>query len=1015
MGTAVDVNGTSYTVPAVGEGNWGAQVSSLLIALSSGLLQRKGGSFTLTADVDFGATHGLKAFKFSSRNTPAVAGVVRLGNNESVSWRDAGNTADKTLKLNASDILEFDGSPMLTLALGAANTVLKMNAGGTAYEFGLLANANIDASAAIDATKIGNADVDNTELSYLNGVTSSVQTQLNAKLDDFTSSTDNRIMRTDGTAGEAIQESLASIDDSGNISGLANITMSGALDMATAVTMNIGATNATTINIGRSGQMVVLPGNLQVDGTTTTVNSETLDVTDANITVNNTGNQASANNTAGLTVEMSDATDVVLIYDSTLTARFKIGDSGSEQEIVTTGHAQTITALKTINTELLVKQIATPSNPASGYNKIYPKTDDKLYYLNSAGLEQEIGSGSGSGAIDFIENGDFEDGTTTGWATYDDGASATPVDGTGGVSSNITISNETTTVLNGVSSFKIAKAAADAQGEGASYAFPIPKGYRNIKNAISFIYATDGSYAAGDAAIFLYDVDTSTLITPRISEITGYDKDNPGAVKYRTDFSIADTTSVNYRLIVHVTSTNASAWDLYLDDIGVGPETISQGPVVGDSVSFTPTYNNGPTVPQERYAFYQPVGDCVHIMMDNEGNTGGAAAILSWDWPVPNVLPNIANGDVIVLGDLTGEATTNNTGSVTGVWDSANSRFDLYWGETSANGTMTTLNGNSFTNNRRMVFDFKIPIAEWAGKTVANLGANDVEYAYNIGSETAAGASNTIDFEYGENGTTINSFDSTTAGTFTTLRVQFQTAIQPTDVIKLQVDMGAGNWIDIGETFAISSALSQSTSVYGMGFNPVSSTQVDVRFGNKGRTSNNATYAGNGATWAGVSTWKWRVVKHRSGIPVGFGLADADNAGLVKKGKFQTKYLSSDITASGTVTDLTFNNLVVGNVYEVSLTAFFNLTGTSATESVFTQITHNSAVLGTARHRNDGQSDDSASAQSIVVKFVAVATTLTFVFSEAGTGNMSGDGSGNETFAQLTDITSQCEETTDFT
>ena len=44
-------------------------------------------------------------------------------------------------------------------------------------------NADIKAGAAIDATKIGAGTVDNTELGYLNGVTSSVQTQLDGKAD----------------------------------------------------------------------------------------------------------------------------------------------------------------------------------------------------------------------------------------------------------------------------------------------------------------------------------------------------------------------------------------------------------------------------------------------------------------------------------------------------------------------------------------------------------------------------------------------------------------------------------------------------------------------------------------------------------------------------------------------------------------------------------------------------------------------------------------------------------------
>ena len=42
-------------------------------------------------------------------------------------------------------------------------------------------DANIKASAAIDATKIANGTISNTEFQYLNGVTSAIQTQLNAK------------------------------------------------------------------------------------------------------------------------------------------------------------------------------------------------------------------------------------------------------------------------------------------------------------------------------------------------------------------------------------------------------------------------------------------------------------------------------------------------------------------------------------------------------------------------------------------------------------------------------------------------------------------------------------------------------------------------------------------------------------------------------------------------------------------------------------------------------------------
>ena len=65
------------------------------------------------------------------------------------------------------------------------------------------------------------------------------------------------------------------------------------------------------------------------------------------------------------------------------------------------------------------KQIASSTTPASGENKLYFKSDDKLYKKDSAGAEVEVGSGTGSG--DFLADGsvpmtgrlDLATGTTT--------------------------------------------------------------------------------------------------------------------------------------------------------------------------------------------------------------------------------------------------------------------------------------------------------------------------------------------------------------------------------------------------------------------------------------------------------------------------------------------------------------------------------------------------------------------------------------------------------------------------
>jgi len=95
---------------------------------------------------------------------------------------------------------------------------------------------------------------------------------------------------------------------------------------------------------------VVVTGDLTVNGTTVTLNTATLDVEDVNITVNNGGNQASADDAAGITVEMSDATDAVIIYDKDVTSKWKLGETGSAVEIADVSSSQTLTN-KTIDAD----------------------------------------------------------------------------------------------------------------------------------------------------------------------------------------------------------------------------------------------------------------------------------------------------------------------------------------------------------------------------------------------------------------------------------------------------------------------------------------------------------------------------------------------------------------------------------------------------------------------------------------------------------------------------------------
>lgn len=127
----VTLNGTTYAIPVSGERGWGSAVTSWIQAASSHLLQKTGGTFTLGADVDFGSSFGLKSAYYKSRHaTPATTGQVRLGNTEGIFWRNAANGANLGLSVDASNILTFNGNPIIgTAALSPSRPVITDGAG----------------------------------------------------------------------------------------------------------------------------------------------------------------------------------------------------------------------------------------------------------------------------------------------------------------------------------------------------------------------------------------------------------------------------------------------------------------------------------------------------------------------------------------------------------------------------------------------------------------------------------------------------------------------------------------------------------------------------------------------------------------------------------------------------------------------------------------------------------------------------------------------------------------------
>ena len=120
MSIPLVINGATFEYPVDFDENWGVDATGWAQAVTNGMLQRAGGNFPLLAEVDFGASFGLKALYLKSREAnPAHTGILRLANASSgLVWRNGLNNGDLALTTDSSNNLLFNGVP-----IGSANTL----------------------------------------------------------------------------------------------------------------------------------------------------------------------------------------------------------------------------------------------------------------------------------------------------------------------------------------------------------------------------------------------------------------------------------------------------------------------------------------------------------------------------------------------------------------------------------------------------------------------------------------------------------------------------------------------------------------------------------------------------------------------------------------------------------------------------------------------------------------------------------------------------------------------------
>lgn len=835
MATNVTLNGISYSIPALGDSGWAVSLTAYLVAMATGVLSKSGGAFTLTNEVDFGSSFGVKSLYLKSRGSNVSStGIVRLANTESVSWRNNANSADIGLSVNASDLLTFNSNPIVTLALGTANTVLRMKSDGSGYEYAKVQNANVDDSAAIAYSKLNlSGSVVNADI---NASAAIAYSKLNLS---------GSIVNADISASAAIAYSKLTLTgsvvdaDIGASAAIARTKLATLTANRVVVSNGSGVDSSSSVTTTELGYLGGVTSSIQ-----TQIDSKEPTITTLATSKGGTGQNSTAVFPTSGTVVTRTATEA-------LTNKDIDGGTASDTSRVTLPKASKATL------DGLTRKQAT---------LVYASDQNKAY-IDDGSLLKEIGSSS-SGGINYLINSNkawnFDDGASTGWGVYADAAGVAPVDGTGG-SPNVTFAASATAPLRGAYSGLFTKDAANRQGQGVSVDFTLDT--QDIGKPFTFSFDTSASSAftglsgTESMRVYCYDVTNTTLLP-------GYVDVAPGSSTTKGYFLA--TSSTSYRFILHVSGTGTSAWTLKIDNVTIGQQPMSLASTNTDWIDYVPTFTGFGT-PSAIVASYARFGNSIAIKVKfASGTSTGVEARIS--------LPaGLTSGTTNALTMVGAYARNTNASTANQVYIENNASY-LTFGR--ADGTLagyTKRNADQLIGlAEEMGFTTSLfPISQWSSNIVSGDRAVE-EFAYNTSTSTSA--NDLTSFANGASGALIQNI--TTA---LNRRVRFQTPIQPTDVLVIEVG-NSGRWQEIssrvlvGGSFNLCDYMDQTGTTYGIGrLSPVNSTDCDVYFGTYATDAGGA-YGAAGSAWSaqGGTSVFWRVRKVSGGAQVGYPIGQAN-------------------------------------------------------------------------------------------------------------------------------------------
>lgn len=169
---------------------------------------------------------------------------------------------------------------------------------------------------------------------------------------------------------------------------------------------------------------------------------------------------------------------------------------------------------------MLIKQSATPANPAATFDKLYFKSDDKLYRLNSAGTEVQLFDNALTSAHIFVGNGSnvATDVALSGDLSILNTGAATVATVGGSSAANV---NAATVLANAATNANTASAIVRRDASGNFSAGTITASLTgNATNVTGIVASANGGTGVNNAGSLTYGANNITLTTSGVTSLT---------------------------------------------------------------------------------------------------------------------------------------------------------------------------------------------------------------------------------------------------------------------------------------------------------------------------------------------------------------------------------------------------------------------------------------------------------------------------------------------------------------